>query len=155
MATLKMNDHLKMGKEEILLDPTKTNNKCGYEVNALTANDLMIKKIDGTYVNLFDFITQENISIENLTCVVTGNSIRIDWVGETRVQFTFDDEQPVDHTANNGVWENFKVWDNVTPGEHTIKVKALRDRRGLETTCQVVQTVTVVESAHNISIDYD
>ena len=152
---LVLSNHMKVGKQEILLDPTITINKCGKEVDPLLANDLMVKKQDGTFIPLFDFITQENISIESLVATVTGNSVRIDWIGETRVQFTFDDEVPVVHTANNGVWENFKVWDNVAPGIHTIKVKALRDRRGLEVECEVVQTITVVEDPHNIAIDYD
>jgi len=152
---LNLSNHMKVGKQEILLDPNAIINKCGKEIDPLLANDLMVKKPDGTFVPLVDFIMQDNISIDSLVATVTGHTVRIDWIGETRVQFTFDDELPVAHTAKNGVWENFKVWKNVTAGLHTIKVKALRDRRGMEVDCEVIQTNTIVESAHNIIVDYD
>ena len=55
---LVISDDLKIGKEEILLDPTKTGLKCGKEVSALTLNDLMYVKENSMPVNALDYIKQ-------------------------------------------------------------------------------------------------
>ena len=56
MAELKISDNLKSGKQEILLDPTKIVDKCGNEITALLANDLMVQKEDGSYLGLVAYI---------------------------------------------------------------------------------------------------
>ena len=48
MAKLELEDDLKLGREEILLDPTKKANKCGSFATALTANDIVVVVLKGT-----------------------------------------------------------------------------------------------------------
>ena len=55
---LNIDDDLKIGKEEILLDPNVTGKKCGKEVTALTLNDLMYVKENSQVVCAIDYIQQ-------------------------------------------------------------------------------------------------
>ena len=131
MAKLSISDDLKFGRQEILLDPTKTANKCGSEVDALIANDLMVKKSDGTYVYLIDFITQENLRIGGVEVVATGTNVTISWNGEPTdvvVKINNVDYQPTEAGKWIGV---------LAVGEYEVIVKATADFRGITKTFTV------------------
>ena len=120
-----MDDNLKFGKQELLLDPAKVANKCGSEVDPLLANDLMVKKEDGTFIPLIDYITQIHISIENLEVTANNNDVVISWQGTDDVLVS------IDGNAGNPPNGDRQHTVQLVAGVHTIHVQANRDLRGL------------------------
>jgi len=151
MDKLVISKDLKLGKQEILLDPTLHANKCGSEVDALVLNDLYFVEYaaDGSIVRqvpAVDWILQDRISIENAQATVEGNSITITWVGDNAVQLQLDDSVPFEYTDTT---QNSYTFTGVAAGEHTVRIRALRDRRGLEV------TVTIAEDAELYVITFN
>ena len=147
MKKLELTKDMKYGKQELLLDPAIKGNKCGYEVEPLLLNDLMVKKPDGTFVNAYDFIMQESISIEVLEVVAQAQSgtIRVDWIGDNKVKYKVDDGAFVNHedTTKNA----FEL--TLPAGQHKVFVQSLRDRRGLE------QSFEVIAASNSITVEYN
>jgi hypothetical protein len=125
MDELKIGKDFKIGKQEILLDPNETANKCGYRVDPLLANDLFVRREDGTTIPLVDFIIQDRISIENLQATVEGLDVTLTWQGTNDVTIKVDDLDP---TTPNGDRQHTLT---LNAGQHHILVKANRDLRGL------------------------
>ena len=135
MDKLELEKDLKFGREELLLDPNQKAKKCGYEVNPLLANDLSVRKEDGTYINLVDYITQENLRIGNLKVSTNGINVVITWDGEpTDVEIKIDNA--IYQPTAQGKWEG-----QLTAGSHTVTVKATKDFRGLTESFTVVEPV--------------
>ena len=144
MVELNLSNDLKIGRQEILLDPTKKANKCGSKVDPLLLNDLHYKKTDGTFITAVEFMLQENISIDNLNVVMNAQQATITWTGTNDVKIYLDGA--VQGVPPTGDREHITA---LTIGQHTILVQATRDRRGLS------KTVVASEASQvNLTVEY-
>jgi hypothetical protein len=80
--TLQLQDNQKYGKEHLLLgNKTVVLRDCSgeeYEIHGLLANDLMMKKIDGTVVTLKDYILSNQAqldSVENAIIITDSGTV--------------------------------------------------------------------------------
>jgi len=130
MALLVISDNLKYGKQEVLLGSPTTQaniNKCGSEVEPIWAGDIYHKLADGSLVNLIDFVIQQAITISGLALtIVNSNDLLIGWTGNQAVNITLDSDAPITSTGTNSY-----TLLNLPIGNHTIKVQAVDDLRGL------------------------
>ncbi len=148
MAELEISDDLKMGIQEILVDPTKTANKCGSIVTALLGNHLSYKRPDGTYINLIDFIMQDKISIADVVVAVTENTMTITWIGDNSVQLNLNDDVPLVYTDET---QNSHTFTALANGTHTITIRATRDLRGIT---EVFVIAVADGSSEDVTITY-
>jgi len=167
MNKLILDDDLKIGKEEILLDPTKSANKCGSLVTPLIANDIMIiidktteapvdpgTVFDATKhktIGLMDFSIQRVINISGVNATVTDQSVKITWVGDNKVEFTLDGGSPVVHTDTAS---NEHTFNSLGTGKHSLKVKAERDMRGETIEFEIVGATPEPVQSPDIQIEY-
>jgi hypothetical protein len=128
MEKLNVSKDLKIGKQEILLDPNEVANKCGFETDPLLLNDLYYKTSDGTVLSATEWILQEKIEIEKAdpAMVVDGQNVTIKWVGTNDVKVYIDGSQVgIDPSGNK---EHTQAY---LEGHHSVLVQCIRDRRGL------------------------
>jgi hypothetical protein len=145
MEELHISKDLKIGKQEILLDPNEKANKCGAEVGPLLLNDLYYKREDGTAILASEWILQEKIEIEKADPAMTidGQNVTIRWIGTNDVKIYIDGSQVgIDPSGNK---EHTQAY---LEGNHSVLVQCVRDRRGL------TYEFSITESG-SVTIEYE
>ena len=127
MAKLKISDKAKLGKQEILLDPTKHIQRCGGdEVDALILNDLMYRQEDGTYVPAVSLMSGFISTISKVTATPL-QAIRkatVAWEGNTEVTFI----PPTDPNAVTVTRTDHTLQVDVVDGFNTVQIKGKDDK---------------------------
>ena len=135
MKKLDIDDSLKYGKQEILLDPSKKANKCGSEVDPLLFNDIFHRLDDGTYIKAMDYIKAHSLKISEPKIVLNNNIATITWSGSDDVQIKVNDGELINYLGYAG----HSVDITLTQGNHTIFIKEPTDPVGLYLAAYVSQ----------------
>ena len=116
----------KIGAEELLLDPTKTVQKCGITVSAITAHSLMVNPEGLGWENFYEWLVKLHLGIKDLQVKAVGDTLDIRWQGTNDVLIYIDSLAGV---HPNGTNVHTTV---VGRGHHTVEVREIAHEIGLK-----------------------
>ena len=135
----------KIGAEELLLDPTKTVQKCGITVSAITAHSLMVNPEGLGWENFYDWIVKLHLGIKDLAVKPVGDTLDITWKGSNDVLIYIDSLAGV---HPNGTNHHIMV---VGRGDHTVEIREVGHEVGLKASVQVQGTAIAPQAQIKVS----